>query len=88
MSLQSRNVNDEETAKILKESKRRIDAIAAIHQKLYQNETGLIDFDEYIKVLVKELSYMYASEKKVKTNDNKQNVFLIIYAYRKTTLML
>ena len=38
MSLQERSVVDKEVIAILNESKRRVEAIALIHQKLYQNE--------------------------------------------------
>lgn len=60
LSLQSRNVNDEETAKILKESKRRIDAIAAIHQKLYQEgDITRMSFDSFMKEVVDNQQILY-----------------------------
>lgn len=74
LELQTKGIEDEKALSLANEGKNRVKSMALIHQKLYQNETGLIDFDEYINVLVKELSYMYASEKKVKTNINTENM--------------
>ncbi|WP_430410536.1 tetratricopeptide repeat-containing sensor histidine kinase [Kordia sp.] len=68
LELQTKGIEDEKALSLANDGKNRVKSMALIHQKLYQNETGLIDFDEYINVLVKELSYMYASDKKVKTN--------------------
>jgi two-component sensor histidine kinase len=74
LELQTKGIEDEKALSLANEGKNRVKSMALIHQKLYQNETGLIDFDEYIKVLVKELSYMYASEKKVTTNIHTKNM--------------
>lgn len=74
LELQTKGIEDEKALSLANEGKNRVKSMALIHQKLYQNDTGLIDFDEYIKVLVKELSYMYASEKKVKTNIQTKNM--------------
>lgn len=74
LELQTKGIEDEKALSLANEGKNRVKSMALIHQKLYQNDTGLIDFDEYIKVLVKELSYMYASEKNVKTNINTENM--------------
>ena len=48
--------------------------MALIHQKLYQNESGLIDFDEYIRTLIKELSSMYSSKDSVTTSVSSENM--------------
>ncbi|WP_082113291.1 tetratricopeptide repeat-containing sensor histidine kinase [Kordia jejudonensis] len=74
LELQTKGIEDEKALSLANEGKNRVKSMALIHQKLYQNETGLIDFDEYINVLVKELSYMYASEKKVQTNIHTENM--------------
>lgn len=74
LELQTKGIEDEKALNLANEGKNRVKSMALIHQKLYQNDTGLIDFDEYINVLVKELSYMYASEKKVQTNINTKNM--------------
>jgi two-component sensor histidine kinase len=50
MSLQSRAVEDVEVAEVLNESKRRVEAIALIHQKLYQEDKiNRVDFKSYLK---------------------------------------
>lgn len=74
LELQTKGIEDEKALNLANEGKNRVKSMALIHQKLYQNETGLIDFDEYINVLVKELSYIYASEKKVQTSINTKNM--------------
>ncbi|EDP98336.1 sensor histidine kinase [Kordia algicida OT-1] len=74
LELQTKGIEDEKALSLANEGKNRVKSMALIHQKLYQNETGLIDFDEYIQTLVKELSYMYASEKKVTTNIHTENM--------------
>jgi len=48
--------------------------MALIHQKLYQNENSLINFDEYIRQLVKELTSMYASNLEIKTNISTEDI--------------
>ncbi len=75
LELQTKGIEDEKALSLANEGKNRVKSMALIHQKLYQNETGLIDFDEYIQILVKELSSMYASEKKVQTNINTENMY-------------
>jgi len=74
LELQTKGIEDEKALMLANEGKNRVKSMALIHQKLYQNETGLVDFDEYIQTLVKELSYMYASEKKVQTNIQTKNI--------------
>ena len=53
LSLQRRSVKDEATAIILNESQRRVEAIALIHQNLYNNNQGnQVDFKAYLQELV------------------------------------
>ena len=53
MSLQERVVEDKEISAILNESKRRIEAIALIHQKLYQNQDVYqVDFESYLSEIM------------------------------------
>ncbi|QNM85430.1 sensor histidine kinase [Polaribacter pectinis] len=68
LELQSRGIEDEKALELANEGKNRVKSMALIHQKLYQNESGLVDFDEYIKLLIKELSSLYASENKINTS--------------------
>lgn len=74
LELQTKGIEDEKALNLANEGKNRVKSMALIHQKLYQNDTGLIDFEEYIHVLVKELSYMYASDKHVKTHIHSENM--------------
>ena len=49
MSLQSHSVKDERVLEVLDQSRARVQAIAMIHQKLYQNDTvGRVDFKSYL----------------------------------------
>lgn len=53
MSLQSRSVENKEANKVLNESRRRVEAIALIHQKLYQdNKNNLVDFKSYLEEIL------------------------------------
>ncbi|WP_027419554.1 sensor histidine kinase [Crocinitomix catalasitica] len=54
LSMQTRSVTDEDVLGVLDESRRRVDAIALIHQKLYSNIQGnQVDFNSYLKELIK-----------------------------------
>lgn len=49
MSLQSNSVKDERVLEVLNQSRARVQAIAMIHQKLYQNDmVGQVDFKSYL----------------------------------------
>jgi two-component sensor histidine kinase len=53
MSLQRRNVADEDVSEVLNESRRRVEAIALIHEKLYQDHLGnRVDFKSYLEELM------------------------------------
>jgi len=67
LELQTKGIEDKKALELANEGKNRVKSMALIHQKLYQEESGLVDFDEYIKLLIQELSSMYSSSKKVKT---------------------
>lgn len=54
-NLQSHYVNDQKAFAALKEGQDRIKSMALIHERFYQNEGLMIDFDEYIKRLVENL---------------------------------
>ncbi|TMM32460.1 sensor histidine kinase [Polaribacter aestuariivivens] len=74
LELQSRGIEDEKAKELANEGKNRIKSMALIHQKLYQNETGLVNFDEYIQLLVKELSVMYGADNQVETSISSENM--------------
>jgi PAS domain S-box-containing protein len=62
LSLQSRNVSDEETLTVLKESQDRIRSMALIHEKLYRSENlARIDFSSYLESLTNHLMRSYRS---------------------------
>jgi two-component sensor histidine kinase len=53
MSLQQRNVDDADVAEVLNDSKRRVEAIALIHQKLYQDDkVNRVNFNSYLDELM------------------------------------
>lgn len=53
LSMQQRSITDKEVAKVLTESKRRVEAIALIHQKLYQDENvNKVNFKSYIEEMM------------------------------------
>ncbi|HHZ66038.1 MAG TPA: sensor histidine kinase [Flavobacteriales bacterium] len=59
ISLQERTVKDKEVIAVLNESRRRIQAIALIHQKLYQdNKVDRVDFKSYLADLMESQQQM------------------------------
>ena len=53
MSLQKSTVDDERLIQVLNESKMRVEAIALIHQKLYQDDkVNYVDFHSYLEELL------------------------------------
>lgn len=53
MSLQSRNVKSKAMVEVLNDCRRRVEAIALIHQKLYQDDKGnSVDFKAYMEDFV------------------------------------
>lgn len=53
LELQSHSTKNKSAQKVLKDSQMRINSMALIHEKLYQNETlSQIEFDVYIKELI------------------------------------
>ena len=60
LRLQSRQIRDQQTLELFKESQNRVQAMALIHEKLYQSSNlAQIDFQEYIASLVGNLSRSY-----------------------------
>lgn len=54
LSLQSNAIDDKEVAEVLNESRRRIEAIALIHQKLYQGDKiDRVDFKSYLMEIMR-----------------------------------
>lgn len=76
LELQSQGIEDEKALSMAKEGQNRVKAMALIHEKLYRNESGTIDFDEFIRILVKELSGLYEDLEKVNVEvDSKGMLF-------------
>ncbi|MFY0673356.1 MAG: sensor histidine kinase [Bacteroidia bacterium] len=71
IELQSRNIEDNKARELAEEGQNRIKSMALIHQRLYQNEDLLIQFDEYTHALVNEVSAMY--DKEIETDIDAEN---------------
>lgn len=74
LELQTKGIEDEKALNLAKEGQNRVKSMAIIHQKLYQNKDGLIDFKEFIHLLVKELTSLYTSKTKVETSVKAENM--------------
>ncbi len=75
LEMQSQGIEDKKAIEMANQGLNRIKSMALIHQKLYQNEDGLIDFKEYIQILVNELSSVYVFNKNIETNIEMDNLF-------------
>jgi two-component sensor histidine kinase len=75
LELQSEEIADKRAIEFINRGKSRIKSMALIHQKLYINESGSIDFNEYIDLLLKEIALVYQSELKVVTTIKVENIF-------------
>ncbi|MDP5094053.1 MAG: sensor histidine kinase [Polaribacter sp.] len=75
LELQTQGITDEKALELVKEGKNRVKSMALIHQKLYQNDTGLIDFNEYLNMLTRELSIAYKQKNNVETTIDAVNMF-------------
>ncbi len=65
LRLQSRQIQDLQTLELFKESQNRVQAMALIHEKLYQSSNlAQIDFQQYIKSLVEELFRSYDAHRR------------------------
>jgi two-component sensor histidine kinase len=74
LELQTKGIEDEKALELANQGKNRVKSMALIHQKLYENKSGLIDFDEYIRTLIKELSSMYSSKDNVQTSVSSEDM--------------
>ena len=75
LEFQSEGIEEDKVEKLFNDGKNRVKSMALIHQKLYMNECGLIDFNDYISTLTKEISFIYHSEVKVVTTILAENIF-------------
>ncbi len=74
LELQSKGIEDEKARELANDGKNRVKSMALIHQRLYQNDRGLIDFQLYIDELVKEISNIYNTDKNVETKIDAKNI--------------
>lgn len=66
LDLQTNNIDDESTLLAIEDGQSRVQAMALIHQNLYQNQDiGSISFEEYANQLVKQLASVYEKENRV-----------------------
>ena len=69
LDLQSNRIQDESLQLAFEDGQTRVQAMALIHQKLYQNEDiGSVSFREYAQQLSTNLANLYASKGEVKVN--------------------
>jgi len=77
--LQSENIEDKKYRDIFIDSQNRIQAMALIHEKLYQSESlAQINFKEYIDSIVSNISESYGQKSNIKLDINIENVPLNI----------
>ncbi|WP_138433085.1 sensor histidine kinase [Winogradskyella algicola] len=78
LELQTNNIEDKKALQLIEDGQNRLRSMAIIHQKLYQNKDGLIDFNDYITLLVKELTSLYDSDKKIEIHIDINKIFFDI----------
>lgn len=68
LRLQSRQIREQQTLELFKESQNRVQAMALIHEKLYQSSNlAQIDFRDYITTLVGNLCRSYDTQRQAVT---------------------
>jgi two-component sensor histidine kinase/PAS domain-containing protein len=78
LKMQSKQVNDELSIKIFKESQDRITSMALVHEQLYRSDNlAAINFGDYIKELIHSLQYSFGSSiNRIHINIETQDQFL------------
>lgn len=75
LTLQSENIKDEKYRNIFIDSQNRIQAMALIHQKLYQSESlAQINLKEYIDGIVSNIFESYGQKSNIKFEMNIENI--------------
>ena len=75
LMLQSQNIEDKKYKDIFIDSQNRIQAMALIHQKLYQSDSlAEINFKEYINGIVSNIMESYGQKSNIKIDINIENV--------------
>ncbi len=80
LSLQSKDIEEENILKIFKESQRRIRTMAMVHEKLYGSEDlSKVDFSKYISSLVQYLFHSFGIDsEKISIKQDVKKIFLDI----------
>ena len=79
LDLQTNNIEDESTLIAIEDGQSRVQAMALIHQNLYQNQDiSSISFEEYANQLVKQLASVYQGENKVEVELKSEKVYFDI----------
>ncbi|UTW67771.1 sensor histidine kinase [bacterium SCSIO 12643] len=66
LELQSSGIEDKKALELAQEGKNRINSMALIHKKLYENDDLIMFFDEYLVKLVNDLTEMYGKKDQLK----------------------
>ncbi|WP_341216687.1 sensor histidine kinase [uncultured Wocania sp.] len=75
LELQAQGINDEKALEFIVDSKNRVNSMALIHQKLYNNDKNSVNFKDYVKHLILGLSAFDDTNKKVKIDTDIDEVF-------------
>ncbi|WP_334056118.1 sensor histidine kinase [Polaribacter sp. P097] len=78
LDLQTDEIKDVKALQILEKGRNRIKSMSLIHQKLFRSKSGLINFNEFVDLLVKELSYLYKLEDNLEVTANIKDIFFDI----------
>ncbi len=79
LNLQSRHVSDPKTLSVLKEGKSRVQSMALVHQKLYQEENLKgVDMADYVKTLMDSLVHSYNIQDRITVHQDVEKIVLDI----------
>ncbi len=75
LELQTEEIQDEKVIELLEKGKSRIKSMSLIHQKLYASQSDLIKFDEFIHLLVQELTFLYRYQDNLSLDINVNEIY-------------
>jgi len=78
LEMQSKDITDEKARQLANDGQNRLKSMAFIHQKLYKSDSGLINFNDYLRKLIQEISSAYKSQKGVEIQVTIQDIELDI----------
>ncbi|KUK74557.1 MAG: Signal transduction histidine kinase [Methanobacterium sp. 42_16] len=77
LSMQARQIKDEATREVFKESQTRARSMALIHERLYRsNDLKSVDFPDYTRSLVRDIFNTYRTEQKIELKMDIQDVMV------------